>query len=88
MIGVTEMNQKPKIEEIIFVSGEIINDARLEVDAPALPGFMAIVSQDLKEATQYVALSSIQSLTMKNKEIVRFSPDYYITPTPTIKVRN
>ena len=82
------MNQKPKIEEIIFVSGEIITNARLEVDAPSFLGFMAIVSQDLKEATQYVALSSIQSLTMKNNEIVRFSPDYYITPTPTIKVRN
>lgn len=88
MIGVTDLNDKPKIEEIIFVSGEIINDARLEVDAPALPGFMAIVCQELSEATQYIALSSIQSLTMKNKEIIRFSPEYYITPEATIKVRN
>ena len=84
----TDLNDKPKIEEIIFVSGEIINDARLEVDAPALPGFMAIVCQELSEATQYIALSSIQSLTMKNKEIIRFSPEYYITPEATIKVRN
>ncbi len=88
MIGVTEMNEKPTIEEIIFVSGEIINDARLEVDAPALPGFMAITSQELKESTQYIALSSIQSFTMKNKEIVRFSLDHYVTPELTIKVRN
>lgn len=84
----TEKDDKPKIEEIIFVSGEIINDARLEVDAPALPGFVAIVSQDLKEATQYVALSSIQSFTMKNKEIVRYSLECYVTPEATIKVRS
>lgn len=83
-----EVSEKPKIEEIIFLSGEIINDAIIETDAPTLPGFMALVSQELKQATQYVALSSIQSLTMKNNEIMRFSPEHYITPEATIKVRN
>lgn len=85
--GVTEIKQKPKIEEIIFVSGEIITNARLEIDAPALPGFLAIISKDLKESTQYIALSSIQSLTIKNNEIMRFSPERYIVPEATIKVR-
>lgn len=88
MIGVTEMNQKPKIEEIIFLSGEIINDAQIEIDAPTLPGFLAIVSQELKESTQYIALSSIQSLTMKNKEIGRLSLEHYLSPEMTIRVRN
>lgn len=88
MTGVTKLSDKPMIERIVFVNGEIINNARLEVDAPALPGFMAIVSSASSEATQYVALSTIKSITMKNKEIACFSPEYYITPEATIKVRN
>ena len=78
---------KPKIEEIILLSGEIINDASLEIEAPRLPGFVAIVSQELKDSTQYISLSSIQSLTMKNNEIGSTSPSYYITPEQTIEVR-
>lgn len=84
----TEKSDKPKIEEIILDSGEVINSARLEVDAPALPGFMAIMSSEYREATRYVALSSILSITIKNREISRFSPEYYITPEATIRVRN
>ena len=79
---------KPKIEEIIFLSGEILNDVQIEIDAPTIPGFMAIVSQDLSKATAYIALGSIQSITMKNEEICRFLPTNWISPEATIRVRN
>lgn len=80
--------EKPIIEEIILLSGEIITNARLEICAPRLPGFMAIVSQELKNSTQYVALSAIQSFTMRNEEIDSTSLSHYATPEIEVKVRN
>lgn len=88
----TEMNQKPKIEEIILVNGEIINDARVEVDAFPLPGFMAIVDQRTSGVTRYVTLSSILSFSMMNTEIARFKKERtlerYLSPVATKIVRD
>lgn len=86
----TEMNQKPMIAEIILVSGEIINDARLEVNAHSLPGFIAIVDQRTSDATRYIALSAIESITMMNTELARFKTgrfSHYVSPEVTIKAR-
>lgn len=81
------MGDYPVIKEIVLVNGEIINDAQLEIDAPTLPGFMAIRSRDLKEATQYLALSSIRSITMKNDEVRRTTPRLYMSPEESVRVR-
>ncbi len=78
--------ERPIIEEIILLSGEIITNARLEICAPRLPGFIAIVSQELKSSTQYISHSAIQSFTMRNDELDSTSPTYYLTPGYKVKV--
>lgn len=78
--------EKAKIAEIILLSGETITDATLEIDAPRVPGFIAIQSQSLKEATEYVALAAISSMTVKNAELVKTSPAYYFSPEQKVKV--
>lgn len=81
------MTEKPMIREIILVTGEIINDAILETDAERIPGFLAIQSQQYKETTEYIALSAVSSMAIKNEELVRFSGEY-LSPVATVKVKS
>lgn len=78
--------EKPIIDEIILLSGESFVDARLEIEAPRVPGFMAIESQRLKDSTEYIALTAISSLTIKNDELRKTSPAYYFSPELKVKV--
>lgn len=78
--------EKPIIDEIVLLSGETFTDARLQTDAQRVPGFMAIESQRLKDATEYIALTAISSFTVKNDELMKTSPAYYFSPELKVKV--
>ena len=78
--------EKPIIEEIILVTGETFINARLEIEAQRLPGFIAIESQRLKDATEYISHSAISSFTIRNDELMKTSPAYYFSPELKVKV--
>lgn len=79
-------HEKPIIDEIILVTGEKIEDARLQIEAQRLPGFIAIESQQLREATEYISHSAILSFTIRNEELMNTSPAHYFTPEQKIKL--
>ena len=78
--------EKPIIEEIVLITGETFINARLEVEAQSLPGFIAIESQRIKDAAEYISLNAISSFTIKNSELEKTSLTRYITPGQTIKI--
>lgn len=78
--------EKPIIDEIILVTGETFVDARLQIDAQRVPGFIAIESQRLKDATEYISHSAISSFTVRNDELMKTSPAYYFSPELKVKV--
>lgn len=59
---------KPILLRIIMKTGETIAGARLQYQAPKIPGFLAIESQRVKYATMYIALDNIASFTVLNDE--------------------
>lgn len=78
--------EKPIIDEIVLLSGETFTDARLQIEAQRVPGFMAIESQRVKDSTEYIALTAISSFTVKNAELMKTSPAYYFSPELKVKV--
>lgn len=78
------MYEKPILLEIVQVKGEPIIGARVQIEAPNIPGFLAIESQDVKGATQYIALSNIASFTAINEEVCNVIG---CIPTPKVKVK-
>lgn len=78
--------EKPIIEEIVLITGETFTDARLQIDAQRVPGFIAIESQRLKDATEYISHSAISSFTVRNDELMKTSPAYYFSPEQKVKV--
>ena len=78
--------EKPIIEEIILVTGETFINARLQIEAQRVPGFMAIESQRVKDSTEYIALTAISSFTIRNDELMKTSPAYYFSPELKVKV--
>ena len=78
--------EKPIIDEIILITGETFTDARLQIDAQRVPGFIAIESQRLKDATEYISHGAISSFTVKNDELMKTSPAHYFTPEQKVKV--
>lgn len=78
--------EKPIIDEIILITGETFTDARLQIDAQRVPGFIAIESQRLKDATEYISHGAISSFTVRNDELMKTSPAYYFSPELKIKV--
>lgn len=79
-------HEKPIIDEIVLITGETFTDARLQTDARRVPGFMAIESQRLKDATEYISHSAISSFTIRNDELMKTSPAYYFSPEQKVKV--
>lgn len=78
------MYDKPILLEIVPVKGEPITGARVQYEAPGIPGFLAIESQEVKGATQYIALSNIASFTVINEEACNVVGNI---PQPKIKVK-
>lgn len=79
------MYDKPILLEIVPVKGEPITGARVQYEAPEIPGFLAIESPDVKGATQYIAYSNIASFTVINEEAYNVVSSF---PTPKVKVKN
>ena len=71
---------KAKIAEIVLQSGELLTDVTLETEAPRVPGFIALQSKQLRNSTVYVALTAIETITVKNEELMKTSPAYYFAP--------
>ena len=78
--------EKPIIEEIVLVTGETLTDAKLQIEAQRLPGFIAIESQRCRNATEYISHRAISSFTVRNEELEKTSPAHYFTPEQKIKV--
>ena len=78
------MYDKPILLEIVQVKGEPIIGARVQWEAPEIPGFLAIESQEVKGATQYIALSNIASFTVINEEACNVVGNI---PQPKVKVK-
>ena len=78
--------EKPIIDEIVLTTGETFTDARLQIDAQRVPGFIAIESQRLKDATEYISHGAISSFTVRNDELMKTSPAHYFTPEQKVKV--
>ena len=60
--------EKPILLRIIRKVGYPIDGARINYDVPQIYGFLAIDSQDVKHATEYIALDNIASFTVLNEE--------------------
>ena len=60
--------EKPILLKIALKKGDTILGARLQIEAPKIPGFLAIESQDYKRATTYIALDNIASFTLIDDE--------------------
>lgn len=80
------MRDKTIIEKIVFLSGFVMKNAILEVEAQRVPGFIAIQSQCIEDATEYISLASISSMTIKNDELEKTSPAYYFSPEQKVKI--
>lgn len=76
--------EKPILLKIILKKGSAIDGARLQLEVPKIPGFLAIESQDVKHATTYLALDNILSFSVIDYEtpnIVRCFPAVKVKPT-------
>lgn len=78
------MYDKPILLEIVPIKGEPITGARVQYEAPEIPGFLAIESQEVKGATQYIAYSNIATFTVINEEAYNITSSF---PVPKVKVR-
>lgn len=63
------MSDKPILVEIVRYKGDKITGARVQHEAPEIPGFLAIESPEIKGATQYIALSNIADFTAIDEEL-------------------
>lgn len=77
---------KTRIDRITLVSGKNITDAILEIEAPRIPGFMAIQSQKVENAVEYIALSDVSSFTIRNTELAKTPSSYYFSPELKVKL--
>ena len=62
--------EKPILLKIVLKKGASIEDARLQLEAPKIPGFLALESQNIRHATDYIALDNIASFTLMDCETV------------------
>ena len=72
---------KPIILRLTLKTGFPVDGARVQVEAPRIPGFLAIESQDYRNATQYIALDNIATLTALDDELCNinsFVPPYEV----------
>jgi hypothetical protein len=76
--------EKPILLNIIQKTGLRIDGARVQWQAPEIAGFLAIESQDVRHATQYIALDNIASFTVLNEEICNITSSF---PVPKIKTK-
>jgi len=60
--------EKPILLKIVLKKGSAIDGARLQLDVPKIPGFLAIESQSIKHATDYIALDNIASFSVIDYE--------------------
>jgi len=63
-----ESQEKPILLRIVPKVGYPIDGVRINYDVPAIHGFLAIESPDVKHATMYIALDNIASFTVLDEE--------------------
>lgn len=81
-VGGCEKPENPILLRIVQKVGFPIDGARVNYEAPTIAGFLAIESQDVRHATQYIALDNIASFTVLTEE------SYNITAAfPELKVK-
>lgn len=78
------MDYKPIILKIIPKVGYPIDGARVQYGAPEIDGFIAIESQEIKNATTYVAIDNIATFTVLDDEAPNIKGAF---PKPTIKTK-
>lgn len=78
------MYDKPIILRLTLKCGLPIDGARVQYEAPEIPGFLPIESQDYKNATQYIALDNIASFTALNEELCNIR---CCVPTAVVKTK-
>lgn len=61
--------ENPILLRIVQKTGLPIDIARIDYNAPVIPGFLAIESQDIRHVTQYIAFDNIASFTVLAEEI-------------------
>ena len=81
---------KLQITEIEFFDGERIVNAIIDMDAPRLPGFIAINSRNVsvKDAADYISVNAIKKMTIKHDEIMKDANGYYFSPDMRVRVTN
>lgn len=82
--GKSATMNKPIILRIVQKTGYPIDGARVQWQAPPIDGFLAIESQDVRNATQYIALDNIASFTVLNEEACNLLGSF---PVPKVQTR-
>lgn len=59
----------PVLLDIIQHTGEPISGARLNLNAPTIPGFIAIENPHIRHSTKYIRLGNIASFSILDQEI-------------------
>lgn len=59
---------KPVILRIRLKSGNYMQGFRVQIDAPKIDGFLALVNNELPNSTKYVNLNEIEYFTVVNQE--------------------
>lgn len=75
---------KPIILTINQKIGDPIDGARVQYEAPKIEGFLAIESQEIKNATMYIAIDNIASFTVLNEEAVNMRSGFM---KPVVRIR-
>jgi len=75
---------KPVLLRLELRSGKPIDGARVQYEAPEIPGFLAIESKEYSNATQYISLNEITSFTTLNEEVCNVTS---CIPVATIKAK-
>lgn len=82
--GKSATMEKPILLRIVQKVGFPIDGARINWQAPEIAGFLPIESQDVRHATQYIALDNIASFTVLNEEACNIIGSF---PVPKIKTK-
>jgi len=69
---------KPILLRITQKTGEVIDGARLQWQAPKIDGFLAIESKEITHATTYIALDNIASFSVLDEEIINIMDSFPI----------
>lgn len=69
IVQVDLAREKPILLEIRLKSGALWDCVKINYEAPTIKGFLATESQDTKYTTKYIALDSIESFSVLDREV-------------------